>query len=210
MKRICLVICIASLFALSAFAQNDNKQTTSPPAKGSYEELVAKLKNGDTKIDYRELRISASKRPGSAEVSNAQFLAMSKAFKDENPKELARLAEAALAVNYADTYSHMYASAAYLDLNQKMQADLHKIVHTELFNSMMKGKDGKTASTAFTVVNDREALLVLSKIGLKPTDKDSQTAFKGGRIYYIIPAIDMKTSVMVEVYFYYEIPPPTS
>lgn len=203
MKRICLVICIAFLFALSTFAQNDNnKQTVPAPAKSSYADLLAKLKGGDTSIDFKALRLaySETKEYSPDGISIQQRKNLFQLLTDKKYNEAIEASEAILKTNYVEINSHQVLAVAYRELGNAKKFDFHLKVYKGLIESIISGLDGKSTSTAFTVISGEEEYDLIQGFGFEVESAAVDLSEKGHH-YDVRSVRNPKTNESQKVYF---------
>ena len=160
-----ITLCLLTL-AFSVAAQN-NAASGKEKAQTTYNDLITKLKNGDTKIDYAVLRTSF------AEINEYHYDGISKEerekiFKplnDKNYKEALKQADKIAEKNYVDVNVHYAAYQASKELKDDKNAEFHKAVLIGLLNSIQNGNDGKTAKTAFLPKDISEEYNLINFLG---------------------------------------------
>ncbi len=203
MKKICLLICIASLFAITALAQNDNnKQSTPAPVKSSYADLLAKLKGGDTSVDFRALRLaySETKEYSPDSISIEQRKNLFQLLTDKKYDEAVAASEAILKTNYVEINSHQVLAVAYRELGNAKKFDFHLKVYKGLIESIISGLDGKSTSTAFTVISDEEEYDLIQGFGFVVESAAVDLTEKGHH-YDVRSVRNPKTNESQKVYF---------
>lgn len=171
MKKITLLLSVLFLFTSVSLAQTPAKTADTPAP--SYEDLVAKLKAGETGIDYKALRMAYTQTKNysaygtDAEEKNKLFKALSeKRYKDVLP-----VAEGILKTNYVDMNAHFTSFVAYRELGDAEKSEYHKTVFKGLIDSILNGADGKSAKTAYVVIYVPEEYVVLNYLGHKRGDQ---------------------------------------
>lgn len=200
-KLIALLICLA---AAAAAIQAQNNQTVSKPEKSqalNYADLATKLKNGDTKIDFLALRMAYTETKEyspygtGADETNPMF----KAFGDKKYKDALRLADKILKENYVEMNAHYISSLANDALGNKEKATFHKEVFLGLINSIVAGKDGKSAKTAYGVISVPEEYVVLRTLGWQRGEQALIT--EDGHQFDVLTVKNLKTNEIVKMYF---------
>jgi hypothetical protein len=178
---------VALLFALFAFIG-------APLAANapSYPTLLAKVKAGDTKIDYTALRLSyavSDGYDGYAMASGDAKNAMIATFNRGDCKKALVHALAVIEAVYIDVDAHTVASRCYGKARDAAKSSFHGAVVSGLEASILASGDGKSEKTAFVAVLIDEEYNVLR---LKKLRRASQKIVKGkdGRAYDVMQATD--------------------
>lgn len=202
---ITLLLCLISLnFYTQAqtpetkSANQDKRQTEK---KTSYNELLDKLKKGDTGIDYKLLRTAytETKEYNAYGIDAADKNEMYKAISDKKYKDALKMADVVLETNFVEMNAHFVAFIANRELGKAEKSDFHKKVFYGLINSILDGADGKTAKTAFTVICVPEEYVVLNFLGLRRTSQ-SLTDENGSK-FDILSVVDNETNETSKLYF---------
>jgi Domain of unknown function (DUF4919) len=182
MKNI-LTTAFLCLFALTFAASAQDKQPTIQPtptpkveAKPTeakltakdYEDLLDKLKKGDTSIDFKKFRLAFTETKEFAPYGGSDVRQkMNAALNKDDYKEALKLAEERLKTYYVDIDAHFTAFIANRELGKTKEAEFHRAVGIGLLDSILDGADGKTAKTAYFVISIREEYLVMASKGLR-------------------------------------------
>ncbi|MBS1796769.1 MAG: DUF4919 domain-containing protein [Acidobacteria bacterium] len=201
-----LALIAVFLFTFAGFAQDNPKTETPvpPPAKltaKDYEELVAKLKAGDTNIDYKRLRLAYTETKGYSYSGpdKAEREKFFKPFNDKNYKDALKEAEKYLEKMYVDANAHYVAYTSAKELKDDKKAEFHKAVLLGLLNSIKDGNDGLSEKTPYLVISIDEEYTMLRFLGLQ---RGSQGLLnKDGHTFDVLTATDPKTSQTVKIYF---------
>lgn len=160
MKKTFLITAALLILSLNFYSQTGPK----PAAPTAYDQLLAKLKAGDTGIDYKALRMSYAEtkdyNPYGIDAEERSNLL--KALSDKRYKSALAIAEGILKTNYVEMNSHFASYVAYRELGDKAKSDYHKAVFSGLINSILNGADGKTAKTAYVVICVPEEYVVVN------------------------------------------------
>lgn len=179
-KTLSLALCFM-FWKVAAQAQDLPAEQKTPPAKiaaaaqkltaKDYEELLEKLKKGDTAIDFVKLRLAYTEtKEYSPYGGSAERGEMMKALNDEKYKNALETAEKMLKTNYVDLHSHFVAAVANRGLKRDKEAAFHTDVLKGLMNAITKN-DGLTAETAMISIGISEQYFVMSYLGFQRKGK---------------------------------------
>ena len=195
---------VLSFFVLSftgVYAQQPAASPTASPTD-EFKTIVAKLKAGDTKVDFKALRMASSDSKAEDAGARGDRDAYAKAVAAYNAKKFDDAlsnAEKALKTGYLDINTHLLLAVAHQEKGNKDKFEFHKAVYLGLINSILDGGDGKSAKTAYTVIEVAEEYAVLDALGL---DRGSQAVRnEGGHKYDVLTATDPKTKQTRDVWF---------
>ncbi len=154
-----IIIFIVIILPLNLAVQAQNEPKTDKPKEiqqkltaKDYENLVTKLKGGDTNIDFRKIRLAyAETKDFSGYGGSESRKAMNVALDKKDYKAALKVIEERLKINYVDIDAHFTAFQAYKELDKKKEADFHRTIARGLIDSILENADGKTAKTAFFV-----------------------------------------------------------
>jgi len=186
MYRILSVLIAVTFLTLAASSQ-------------SYENLVGKVKGGDTSVDFKALRLAAAERTAPAPLDPRIYPMMVKLSGEKKYKEALKAVEAVQAANFADMNSHIIASMSYAGLGDDKKAKLHEAIYVGLVNSILNNGDGNSAKTAYTVYSPVEVAVVLNALDLKRVDHAVVT--EDGRKFALLTVADKATNEQSKVYF---------
>ncbi len=160
-----LFLLVTILLTGSAYGQT----TTKTGGSAAFEQMMNKLRSGDTSVDFKALRFAYAETPiVEAAVPDMKFqAAMIKFLNEKNFKEAVKTAEALQRINYLDMNSHVIASMAYQGLGDAKKSKLHEAIYVGLVNSIIKDADGNTPQTAYIVISAAEEYVVLNALDLK-------------------------------------------
>ena len=140
-------------------------------AKQQYEEMKAQISGGNLALDWRAFRLAAvtsGLKPGF--VTRADY---NEAVGDtEGGKLDAALtaANAAIDRNMADPEAHLLAARALEKMGRWSEAERERAIEEALVKSIFDSGDGKSAATAFFVVNAAEEnFFIKTALGEQPT-----------------------------------------
>jgi Domain of unknown function (DUF4919) len=187
--RLVAALIVLAALVLPAAASDDR----------AYEDLLAKLKAGDTAIDFQALRLayaeSASYDPYGSGPKNAR-VDMIKAFNKGDCEAALAHANAIIEEVYIDAEAHIVASRCLGTALGK--AAFHREIAQGLGNSILDSGDGKSAATAFVIVRIAEEYYVLGAMGLRM--QGQSLASEGGHAFDLMKATDRNGNA-VSVYF---------
>ena len=180
--------------------------TNGTPNQGQYENIALKLRAGDTRIDFRVLRVAYadSKDALAAGSSHLTRRAMNTALLNRQFDETIRIGLDILRAVYISPDTHAALSQAYRELGDTQKAEFHKAVYLGLVNSIIAAGDGKTPETAYHVVTTEEEYAVMRALGLSVWGQEIVN--NGGRWYETLSATNTKTNQTVKVWFNIDIP----
>jgi|SRR3982750_2407100 hypothetical protein len=192
-----IILCVV---ASSAFGQKPTSISESP-GKSRYADLLEELKNGDTKIDYKALRIAYSETKDASPYGADRDArkAMNAAFNQKKFKEAIKAADEILKSTYVNADAHAVESLAYRELGNAQKADFHKAVYLGLLNSIISGADGKTAQTAYVVISTDEEYSVMRALGYSVSSQSLSN--QGGHTFDILTGTDPKANSPVKIFF---------
>lgn len=191
---------ILLLFCLVAFSFAVQAQTASTETP-KYAEILKKLQDGDTKIDYKALRMAYTKTDDySAYGINADKRAsMFKALENKKYKDALKIADEVLKTNYTEMNAHFVSSVANEGLKETAKSEFHKKVFFGLINSILNGADGKSANTAYVVISVPEEYVVIAFLGLERTKQ--ALVEENGSKYDILTVVNPDKNEPFKLYF---------
>lgn len=207
MKRVFFLQLFILLAAVGAYSQKPAISPT-PDAgkKPSYADLVAKLKGGDTSIDFAALRMAYTETKeyspyGADRDKRKQMFA---AGDEKRYKDAAALADSILASNYLDLNAHFGMTVARWNLGDEAKKDFHRAVFLGLIASIQKSGDGKTPKTAYVVISTDEEYVLFNYLGYKASAQALLN--EGGHSYDLMTVTNTKTNEELKVYFNIDLP----
>lgn len=176
--RIRLTVLLLSL-TLATFAANAQikppneavKTTAEKLTVKDYENLLEKLKGGDTTIDFAKLRLAYTETKDYAPYGGGeQRGAMGEAVKSKDYAKALQLAEEMMKTNYIDLTTQFIAIVANTELGKTKEAEFHKKVFQGLMNAILMN-DGKTVKTAIISVGISEQYFIMSYVKFRYASK---------------------------------------
>ena len=204
MKRlISLVVAAAVAGVASAVAQ---MPSTPPAAAGSYETLLTKLKGGNTKVDYRALRLAYSETKDASAAGSDHNVrrAMNEALINKRYADVFKIADEILKTIYLSPDTHAALSAAYRETGEAQKAEFHKAVYLGLINAVLATGDGTTPETAYTVVTIEEEYAVMRALSFSVWGQVMGT--QAGHTFDVLSGTNQNTNETVRMYFNIDIP----
>lgn len=190
MKRQMILFLLVAICSAGAHAQGAN-----------YDQLLTRLKGGDTNIDFQLLRFSfAEKTPPEARVADIKLQTQMAALLNEKKfKDVVKIAESIHKTNFVDMNSHIMAAMAYQGLADAKKSKFHEAVYLGLVNSITKDADGNTPKTAYHVISVAEEYVLLNALELKRGSQAVETV--DGSTFHVLTATDPGTNQPVKLYF---------
>ena len=166
-----------------------------------YEDIVAKLKNGDTNVDFTMLRMGfVETREYSFRGSDKKAVEkFSAPFNDKKFKDALKEAEKFIEKNYVDANAHYVAYNSAKEIKDDAKAEFHKAVLLGLLNSIKNGNDGLSAKSPFKVITVDEEYTMLRFLGYKVMSQSLNHI--DGHTFDVFTAADNKTNEKVTIYF---------
>jgi hypothetical protein len=156
--RFVLCICLAASSAAAAEQDVEN----------DYGLLLARAKLDPARADFRQLRMAFTKTPAYTAYSMpSDFKEVDAAIQANDLGRARELVDTLLQKNYVRIRSHLSAMIVYGRSGDKERAQHHRAFMDGLFRSIVSSGDGKTAETAFIVIDVEEEYAVLGLSGLK-------------------------------------------
>ncbi len=208
-KKILTLLFCFLLSSLAAQAQNvpsdqpkqtDVKNAQKLTAK-DYEDLLAKLKRGDTSIDFAKLRFAytETKEYSAYGIDAAERKAMFDALNAKKYEDALKKAEDVLKTNFVEMNAHFVAFVSNEELGKTEKAEFHKKVFSGLINSILDGADGKTAKTAYKVICVPEEYVVINFLGFRRTSQ--ALVNEDGSKFDILTVVNSETNETAKLYF---------
>jgi hypothetical protein len=195
-------ILIASMISAGQTAPAQ-AETTKPD---DYAAMVAKLKKGDTKIDFHALRIAYSEtsdaNPYGARLETRR--SMNVAVQQQRCGEAIKIADEILKTTYLSPDVHAALSACMRAAGEIGKADFHKGVYLGLINSILSQGDGRTPDSAYIVISIEEEYAVMRALGLSVWAQ--QQMRRGEHSFEVLSGSNDKAKQTSKVFFNIDIP----
>lgn len=175
--------------------------SASKPAGDEYKELLARLKGGDTTVDFTKLRMAFTKTENYSYhgMDKADREKMTRPLGEKRYKEALKAAEKLLETDYVNPNTHYVAYLSNKELKDATRADFHKSVLLGLLNSITSNNDGLSAKTAFFPITIEEEYALMNFLGYKVSSQGLNSI--DGHQFDVFEAVDPKTSAPVKLYF---------
>ena len=211
--KINLTIFLLCFTALTFIVRAQDKPTITPTPKPEqtksteqklnakdYEDLLAMLKKGDTKIDFRKLRLAFTETKAFAPYGGTEIRKkMNEAYIKKDYNEALKVAQERLNNYYVDIDAHFVALLAYTALGKDKEAEFHRDVVKGLLESILNGADGKTAQTAYFVISIREEYFIMNYNGFSVSGQALKN--QDGHTFDVLTGTNPETKETASVYF---------
>lgn len=152
-----ILTCIFVSSALSA----DDMLT----ARAKYAELAAKVRAGDSGIDWKTLRVAAAIGEVGGEHGVFQQVQDGySALEQSKLEDALKIAHKIEADNIADVDAHYLAWRSLVGLGRQDEAEKERALLAALFDSIVQSGDGKSAKTAWFAATIREEYLIMQAV----------------------------------------------
>lgn len=180
--------------------------TAQVKSDSEYARLLAQVKSGDMKVDFKKMRLAYMDSPEykAAKDTNAEAEAMIAGINAGDFPAAIKNADVVLANNYVDLDAHFAEYIAHRELHQDAESKFHKDVFDGLLHSITDSGDGKTEQTAFVVIQTHEEYVVMRIFGLALNKQSLRKA--NHHSYDVIDATDQRSNQKVTLYFNVDIP----
>lgn len=175
------------------------------PSEG-YAQLLARLKGGDTAIDYAKLRYGFASTAAYNPYAkfSAEREAMFKALESKQFDLAVKQAKALLDQNYQDMESHFVCVIAFGESGNQSQKAYHNAVLKGLIGSLYASGDGKSPETAYQVISTDEEYFLFNINGYRTI---RQSLIEKDGVHYDKMELEYtKTGAKVTMYFNVERP----
>jgi hypothetical protein len=175
------------------------------PAKDYYS-LVARLKSGDTSIDYAKLRYlftrTSEYKPYGGDTVDREAMWMAMKSKEYEPA--IKHCQAVLSKNYTDMEAHFVCNIAYREAGNTKQQSFHSAVLKGLIGSLYRSGNGESPETAFIVIGTDEEYFMLNMNDYKTIRQ--KLLVKLDMHFDEMEVEKEKTGVISKIYFNVEFP----
>ena len=176
-----------------------------PPVSNNYESLIAKLKSGNTDLDFTALRLgySSSTQASPYGADHDSRRRMNAAAIEKRCDDAQKMADDLLAVIYISPDAHVAKSNCYRASGDDKKAELHKAIYLGLINSILAKGNGNSPEAAYTVVTIEEEYSVMKALQYSVWGQSYQHV--GEHTYEVLSATD-SSGKQVKIYFSIDIP----
>jgi hypothetical protein len=195
-----LILFLSAAAGLAASKQEPKKPVQNSP-RTSYSDLLARVKKGDSTIDFKELRLSYADTSeynpyGSDRDTRLKMFA---ALKAKEFQQAVESAEKILASNFVELNAHFAAYVGNRELGHADKATFHKFMFDGLIKSITGSGDGHSPETAFIVISTDEEYVLFNYLGLRAAEQSLIT--QNGHSFDRMTATNPKTNETM-VYFF--------
>ena len=204
LSKLCTIVLVVLMGATTVMASVSH--TAADISNPDYYDLVKKLKNNDTNVDFQALRLAYTKTPDYKPYStddSAKDAAFS-ALKEKNSAEAVKQAETVLEKNYVDLDAHMVCRIAYREMGNMEKYTFHNTILKGLVDSLYASGDGTTPEKAIIVISVPEEYFLLNANGLKTIKQRSLAV--NGHDYDKMDVENKKTGETMTIYFNIDMP----
>lgn len=167
MRKFCLLL----LIVVCASQMTAYAQVVLPNLGDKYSAYVEELEAGETAIDYQDFRFSFVESV-QYKVPFEKIAEFDQLSRDLNQQLQAKAYAEAIAtgkqllsMDYTSLNTHKIMSMCY-ELNaDSLNAGKHKAILFGLLSSIVKGRDGKSCATAWSIIQVREEYFILQMLG---------------------------------------------
>lgn len=175
------------------------------PLINDYQTLVTKVKNGDTNVDFKALRIAYSQTPQYNPYSEDENMPlMLQALNDKAYPKALEYARKINEKNFTDLDAHFGARMACREMGDQACYDSHHTTLANLIDSIMNSGDGTTPESALQVITTREEYIILKVLNLQPKQQRLQQV--GAKAYDVFEVVDPENNQTLVLYFDVTIP----
>lgn len=199
MKTNLLFIFLLALGGVTVAQQPGKTDTTKPAVdekitikskvtKADYEDLLAKLKKGDTSINFAKLRLAYTETKEYAPYGGtAERGEMYKAYREGDDKKALSVALKMLETNYVEVAAHFIAWKSNERLDDKTAGEKHQKIYNGLMAAIQQN-DGLSEKTAMISIGIAEQYFVMGQMGF---DRESKALVqKDGSIFDVHTSIN--------------------
>lgn len=190
--KVRLLIVALSLFIPAALGQGQ------APAKSTYADLLVLVKAGDRGVDFKQLRLAYADSHRIPDLAD-QKKAMKTAYTSKDYATVLADADKILAEDYVDIDAHYAEYLVQKELKHEDQADFERFVCSGLVDSIVHSGDGKSAATAWQVIDVSEEYALLGFLKLKRLNLT--TSKEDGHLYDILDTVNPQSNERFTMYF---------
>jgi len=190
--RFTTVVILASISVSSVLAADDMQA-----ARAKYSELAAKVRAGDSGVDWKALRVAAAigeVGSGSEDFKNIEngYSALNEGRFEESLKFGREVEDH----NIADVDAHYLAWRSLVGLGREGEADKERVLLAALLQSITDSGDGKSVKTAWFATTIRETYLYMGSV-LNVQLQEHRTWKQDGHYYDVVAAKDKDGKQMI-------------
>jgi hypothetical protein len=183
-----------------AAASQADAEGSAAEASARYRALVDRVKGADPSVDLAELREAYTLTPDYRAMMMGVYQQLWRPLGSGDFPAALKVAESVLERNYVEINAHMVASFAHQQLGNPARAAHHRAVADGLLRVIMAGGDGKTAETAWAVIDISEEYAVMRALNVTMKSQGLQMNPKGPSLD-VLRVIDNRTKEERTLYF---------
>lgn len=192
------------LFISIVFMMTASALYAKAPSPSNYQTLVAKVKSGDTEIDFKALRMGYTQTAQYNPYGKDENIPlMFEALEAKEFTKAIKHAESVLEKNYVDIDAHYVLLTAYSETGNTKRSKFHQTVAMRLIDSIATD-NGSSPESALHVINVREEYILLNIAGLEMQKQTSQSI--NNRTYDVLDVINPENGQTFSLYFDITIP----
>ena len=168
-------------------------------AQASYDDMVAKARGGDSKLDFKAMRVAfTGTKQFSTGVDPKLRTKLADSLKAKKFDDVVKTAQEILQTDFVNPNVHFIAARTYQSLKDEKRAQFHTGIYVGLVNSILNEGNGESTKTAYHIISEDEATAVLTALELRRTGET--TLDEGGHKYNVVTVADA-TNATAKVYF---------
>jgi hypothetical protein len=188
------------LLSMAIYAQESVKPTSDKLTAKDYDEMLVKLKGGNTAIDFRKMRLAYTETKDFAPYGGSESRKkMNEALDKGEYRQALQVVEDRLKTNYVDIDAHFTTYIANRELGKTKEAEFHRLVAVGLLNSILDNADGLTAKTAYFVISIREEYFIMTFKGYRVSSQALRR--EDGHTFDVLSGTNPETKESVSLYF---------
>ncbi len=169
--------------------------------ENDYGLLLARAKLDPARADFRQLRMAFTKTPAYLPYDRytAEDKEINAAIDTGNWTRALEIVNSLLEKNYVRIRSHLSALLIYDKQGDTERARFHHAFINGLFRSIMSSGDGRSAASAFVVINTEEEYDVIGLSGLQPGSQALR--HEGGKSFDVMTVTPRKGGEPIQLFF---------
>jgi hypothetical protein len=190
------------ILALSAAVAHAGPKAEKAPKGESkqkeYDELITRVKKGDTSVDFSHLRFLYTELDSYGPLS-PDTKEMFAALREGDYKKALKQVDEILAENYLDTHAHFAGMIAADKLGDAARSAHHRYVEKGILDSILRSGDGKSPDTAYKVIFISEEYALVRSLGLETQQQDLIEL--QGHTFDVLTVSDPESKAVSKIWF---------